>query len=226
VEVYPGQGEVDGEGGPLVIVVAGGDPVAPADVADLPAGVPVVAADSGIDLALALGLHVTEAVGDFDSVSPSGLAAARAGGARIERHPAAKDRTDLDLALARALARGARRIVVVGGHGGRLDHFLANALLLSADRYAGVAVEARFGPARLHVVRRRVEVTGRVGDLVSLLAVGAAAVGVTTTGLRWALTDATVEPASSLGVSNELTASRATVTVRSGPLLLIQPGIR
>ena len=207
-----------------VIVVAGGDAVDPADVADLPRDVPVVAADSGIDHALALGFVVTHAVGDFDSVSPEGLAAVEAAGAVVERHPAAKDRTDLDLALDRAVALGADRIVVVGGHGGRIDHFLANALLLTADRWAGVAVEARFGPARLHVVRTEVVVSGRPGDVVTLLAVAGPARGVSTTGLRWGLADAVVEPASSLGVSNELVGTTARVTLRSGTLLVVQPG--
>jgi thiamine pyrophosphokinase len=208
----------------LVIVVAGGDPVDRADIADLPADAPVVAADSGIDHALALGLAVTVAVGDLDSVSAAGLAAIGAAGVPVERHPVAKDETDLDLALARAVALGADRIVVVGGHGGRVDHFLANALLLTADRYAGVAVEARFGAARLHVVRTEVIVRGQPGDLVSLLAVGGPATGVTTTGLRWALDDAVIEPASSLGVSNELVADRATVRVGAGTVLVVQPG--
>ena len=64
----------------------------------------MIAADGGVDRALALGLHVDVAIGDFDSVTAAGLAAAEAAGARIERHPAAKDATDLELALDAALA--------------------------------------------------------------------------------------------------------------------------
>src|ERR687891_406355 len=55
---------------------------------------------------------------------PRGLPGGEAG-AGIERHPAAKDATDLDLALNAALARRPRRIVVVTGAGDRLDHTLA-----------------------------------------------------------------------------------------------------
>ena len=86
----------------------------------------VIAADGGVDRALALGLHVDLAIGDFDSVSPAGLAAAEAAGARVERHPAAKDATDLELALDAAIALGPARIVVVGSGGGRLDHLLGS----------------------------------------------------------------------------------------------------
>ncbi len=58
-------------------------------------------------------------------------------------------------------------------------------------------------------------------DLVSLLATGGPAAGVSTTGLRWPLDDAVLEPGSTRGVSNELTGGRATVTVREGSLLVI-----
>ena len=105
----------------------------------------------------------------------------------IERHPVAKDATDLELALDAARARGVERIVVIGGHGGRLDHFLANALVLTAPALEHVRVEARIGDATVVVVRDRVELLGAVGDLCSLLPIGGVARGVTTEGLRFPL---------------------------------------
>src|SRR5882762_5122683 len=110
-----------------VVVVAGGEPPDFPVVRRISAAAYVIAADSGIDYAAALGLRVDEAVGDFDSVTPAGLAAVEAAGAVIERHPAAKDETDLELALGAALRVGAHRVTVVGGVGGRLDHLLGTA---------------------------------------------------------------------------------------------------
>jgi thiamine pyrophosphokinase len=46
---------------------------------------------------------------------------------------------------------------------------------------------------------------------------------VTTTGLRWTLTAAELGPATTRGVSNEIVESPATVRVRDGVLLAIQP---
>ena len=88
-----------------VVVVAAG---ARGPLPDLD-GAFVVAADGGADAALALGLHVDLAIGDFDSISAAGLAALERAGTRIERHPAAKDATDLELALDAALAAEPRR---------------------------------------------------------------------------------------------------------------------
>lgn len=210
-----------------VIIVTGGDDV-PADVIEqLPADAPVVAADSGIDHALALGLTVTVAVGDFDSVSASGLQRVTAAGARIVRHPAAKDHTDLELAIDQALDLGPAEIVVVGGHGGRLDHLLANALLLAMPRLAGVRVSAHWGPARVHALHGgdEVELHGVAGELVTLLPVHGPARGVRTKGLRYPLSSEDLPAATSRGVSNVLEGDVATVGLDEGALLVVLPGV-
>jgi thiamine pyrophosphokinase len=210
-----------------VVVVTGGDPLAPGLLPELPSDAVVVAADSGVDQAHALGLAVHLAVGDFDSVSAAGLERATAAGARVDRHPAAKDHTDLELALDAALAHAPERIVVLGGHGGRLDHLLANALLLASDRFAGIGVVAQMGPARVTVVRphRPAALQGRVGDLLTLLPVHGVGRGVRTEGLLYPLADEDLAPGTTRGVSNELVAEHAGVSLREGVLLAVQPGL-
>jgi thiamine pyrophosphokinase len=208
----------------VVVVVTGGDPIAPEHAHDLPAGARVVAVDSGLDHALALGLPIHLAIGDFDSVDPHHLAQAEEAGALVERHPTAKDATDLELAMDAALAMGPARIHVLGGHGGRLDHLLGNLLLLAAPAYAAVTVTARMGNARLAVVRRSAELSGPVGDLVSLLPLHGGALGVTTSGLLYPLVGEDLRPGSTRGISNELVHDPATVQIEHGVLVAIQPG--
>jgi thiamine pyrophosphokinase len=206
------------------IVLLGGAPVAPGHTR-WPVGALVVAADSGVEQAGRLGLSVDVAVGDFDSVDPAALAAAEAAGAVVERHPRAKDLTDAALALDAAVARGARRLLVVGGEGGRLDHLLANVLLLASDTYAGVEITALgAGGARLHVVRTERRIAGRPGELVSLLPAHGPARGVRTEGLRYPLRGETLHAGTSRGVSNELLGDAATVVVDAGVLLVVLPG--
>ena len=205
-----------------MIVVAGGPP--PAATRPLPDGATVVAADGGVDHAHALGLRVEVAVGDFDSVSADGLAAAEAAGARVERHPAEKDATDLELALDAAAALEPRRVLVVGVAGGRLDHLLAGVLLLGSDRYAHVEVDAIAGPALVHVIRGERVLEGEPGELLSLLPLGGDAGGVTTDGLRYPLAGETLAAGSTRGVSNEFVATRALVRVARGVVLAVRPG--
>jgi thiamine pyrophosphokinase len=204
-----------------VLLFTGGDALDPRIAPLLPTDAFVIAADSGVDHALALGRRVDLAVGDFDSVTPDGLA--RVAG-DVERHPEAKDETDLELGLAAALERDATCVVVAGGHGGRVDHFIANALLLASPRFASMHIEAFVGTARITVVRRTATLRGAVGDLVSLLAVGGAAMGVRTDGLVYPLRGERLDAGSTRGVSNVFAEATASVALEEGTLLAVQPG--
>ncbi len=207
------------------IVLTGGDAALPEQARLLPTGAYVIAADSGLEQAPLLGLAVDLAVGDFDSVRPEVLAGAELAGCRIERHPPAKDRTDLELGLLAARAWGAERVVVVGGHGGRLDHLLANALVLAGRATSGMEVAALMGPAQVDVVRPGppLLLSGGAGQLLSLLALGGPALAVRTAGLRYPLADEDLHPGSTRGVSNEMTGGEAEVGLRAGTLLVIRP---
>lgn len=207
------------------LVFCGGDPVPDAAVVGLAPAHDVVAADSGAVEALRHGFPVDLVVGDLDSVPGDVLEQVTRSGAAVERHPSDKDATDLALAVERAIARGADRVTVVGGHGGRLDHLLANVAVLASDAFATVGVEARMGTARLLVVRAEGNLQGRVGEVVTLLAYGGPATVRRTAGLLFPLAAAVLEPGSSLGVSNQLTAPEATVEVAEGVVVAILPGI-
>ena len=208
----------------IVVVVTGGNPPDPRSVLRVPPGAPVIAADRGLDYALALGLDVTVAVGDFDSVTTEALAAAKRAGVPIERHPPDKDATDLELALDAAAGMAPERILVLAGTGGRLDHELSALLLLASDRYAAADVDALVGAARVHVVRGSRELVGQRGELCTLLAANGSAVGVTTEGLQYPLRGERLEPGSSRGVSNVFEGEAARVEVERGVLLAILPG--
>ena len=204
-----------------VVVVAGGDPPTPEEIARLPADAVVVAADAGLDHALAAGLTTAVAVGDMDSVSPEALATAEQSGTRIERHPPDKDQTDLELALELA-ARLADRIIVIGAGGGRLDHLIGNLAVLASPQWSGVNIEAWLGNALAVVVHSHRVLDVEPGATVSLFAVGGPA-RATTTGLAWPLTDELLEPLTSRGVSNQATNPSPEVSVSEGVVLAVIP---
>jgi thiamine pyrophosphokinase len=226
--VMPAKGESEIVVAPheVALVFAGGDPVHADVAARLPnADVTVIAADSGVEQVLALGRNVDLVIGDFDSADPAAVDAAAAGGAELRRYPRAKDQTDLELALGAARDGGATQVIVVGGSGGRVDHFLANALLLASPAFADIDIQAIVGNARITVVRRATRLAGVRGDLCSLLAVGGPARGVRTEGLLYPLDGEDLVPGSTRGLSNELAEPVATVSLEHGALLAVQPDI-
>ena len=196
--------------------------VDPADVAHVRGADLIIAADGGSEHLRRWGIEPHVVIGDLDSAAPD----MSAGRARIERHPREKDQTDTELALDRAVAAGADEVVLVGALGGpRLDHALANALLLA--RGGGRArIRIVRGPMSVRIVRggERLVLDGREGELVSLLAVSGDAHGVRTEGLRYPLAGETLGIGSSRGVSNEITRAPAAVSLSDGALLVVEGG--
>jgi thiamine pyrophosphokinase len=181
----------------------------------------LLAADGGARHALALGLVPHVVIGDLDSLDADQQARLRAAGARFIVHPAAKDETDLELALLYAVERDADPIVLLGALGGRLDQLLSNVLLLTMPALIGRDVRLVDGPQTAFVVRDEATLTGQAGDTVSLIPLGGEARGITTSGLLYPLTEGTLPFGPALGVSNEMTLPRAQVWVRDGLLLCV-----
>jgi thiamine pyrophosphokinase len=190
----------------------------------LMAGDRLIAADGGLRHLRALGLTPHLLVGDLDSVTPAEVAAAQAAGAQIERHPARKDETDLELALRRACADGAQDVLIFGALGGRWDQTLANLLLLAHPAYRAVRLRLLDGAQQIYLVRGQAVIEGQPGDTVSLVALSDDAHGVTTIGLEYPLTGGTLPFGGTLGISNVLLGAEATVTVASGLVAVIVLG--
>jgi thiamine pyrophosphokinase len=207
----------------VVVVASGG--LAAGDIHQLEAADLVVAADGGAAAVAADGRRPDVLVGDLDSAAPDLVERLVAAGVRVERHPIDKDASDTELAVEAALAAGATELVLLGVIGGeRLDHELANLLLLADPSLAAITARAVRGPTTVRVLRDggRLELAGAPGDLVTLLPIGGDAIGVTGEGLRWGLEAATLRMGRSRGLSNEVTAAPASVALVRGTLFVIE----
>lgn len=209
------------------VVVAAGD-LDPADAVTLADAHVVIAADGGAASLDRLGVRPQVLVGDLDSIDPALVSRLQAAGTRVDRHPADKEASDTELAVAAALDAGATEIVVLGATGGsRLDHEIANLLLLADPELADVEISAVDGRARVRALHGGASraLSGAAGDIVTLLPVGGDAGGVTTTGLRWPLAGATLTLGRSRGLSNEVIAPPASVALDAGVLLIIETSL-
>lgn len=209
-----------------VVVVAGGD-ADPRDAECLRHADLVIAADGGAAFLESIGRLPDLLVGDLDSADAAMVERLTAAGVAVERHPAAKDATDAELALDRAVAAGARQVTVIGAFAGeRLDHELANLLLLTDPGWAGALEDLRM--VRGRTLARAVHGPGmlvleaRPGDTVSLLPVGGDAHGVSTAGLEFPLAGETLGLGRSRGISNVVASAPASVSLEDGVLLAIE----
>jgi thiamine pyrophosphokinase len=216
----------DAEARMKAVIVAGGTPD-PRDVDLLADADLVIAADAGACWLDDVGAAPDLLVGDLDSIGEPLLERLLASGVSVDRHAAEKDESDAELALDRAVAEGADVIVMLGALAGeRLDHELANLLLIADPRWRGAVRDLRIvtGATTVRAVHggERLELAGSIGDIVTLLPVGGDAQGVTTDGLRYPLSDEELRFGRSRGLSNVVQRAGASVWLAGGTLLLVE----
>ena len=208
-----------------VVVVIGGGPLSPRALTDLLPSATVIAADSGLDHAVAAGLRPTVLVGDLDSISAHGKMWAYAHELDIDQHPVDKSATDTELALLRAAATDATDLIVVGARGDRFDHALGTlAALGNAALGRFETIQLLLDDTVIHVIHSQHSVSLDLpqNSSFSLLALHGPCRGVEVTGARWPLSEATLESSSTRGISNESTALLY-VAVTDGILTLVVP---
>lgn len=181
----------------------------------------IIAADGGTRHARTLGLLPSIVIGDLDSLTLADRAALESGGTKIIQHPRDKDVTDLELALNYAIENGFREIIIVAALGDRLDQTLGNLSLLTDPQLLTFDLRLDDGVEQAFFCRDQAEVEGRPGDLVSLIPWGREVHGVRTEGLRWPLSNETLYPHKTRGISNEMSDETARVEIDSGLLLVI-----
>ncbi len=181
----------------------------------------VFCADGGTRLALVLDVMPQVVIGDLDSIAGADRARIESAGIPLREYPHDKDETDLELALQYALERKPEALLVVGALGGRLDHTVANMGMLSDSRLEGIDCRLDDGLEQVMLCRRHTRVDGRADDLVSLIPWGNPVTGVRTEGLRWPLNNETLYPHKTRGVSNEMLAETAEISIAGGLLLII-----
>lgn len=183
----------------------------------------VIAADGGARHAIAMGLLPRVVVGDLDSLEPDLLEQLAAQGVELEKHPAAKNKTDLELAIERAIRDGAQEILLLGALGGRLDQAIANVLLMAQRDWPALIqlVDAAEIATVIHA-GELMTLEAAPGSTMSLLPLSAEVTGITYTGMLYPLENATLHLGSTRGVSNEIVSHPATVSIDTGIALVIQ----
>lgn len=183
----------------------------------------IIAADGGQNRAREFGLQPDCVIGDFDSTTLN-----EDFDCLYITYPAEKDLTDTEAALTHALEKGCRNVILLGGMGGRLDHTMGNIGLL--DKYYSSFDHMKFidGKNKMELLKdsgRTLKRDARY-KYFGLVSLNAEASGIDIRGAKYELTGASLERASTLGVSNEFSEDTVEICVREGTLLIVRSADR
>ncbi len=176
----------------------------------------IIAADGGYTYLMQMGIEPDVLIGDFDSLNliPEHR--------NLIRHSPIKDDTDMALAAAYGAKEGYQKFILYGGLGGRLDHTMANLMLLNSMAGAGLEVYLiGEGSIITALHQERVEFSEECTGTFSAFCLGEPCCGVTEYGFKYSLNDEELRSGMTLGVSNEFIGQECYVEVKKNILTII-----
>ncbi len=186
----------------------------------------VIGADSGFLTAKRFGITPDLLVGDFDSLDLSALGAEGFGKIEKIKVSPIKDDTDTQLAVDIAISKGAERIFLIGGLGGRVDHTLSNIFLLEYIAEKGIEPIMSDGKNRIKLLMARGErktvKLERKYKYISIVSISDKCLGVSVKGVFYPLDNAEITRKYTYAVSNQITEDYAEISLDEGKLLIIE----
>ncbi|MDO4938761.1 MAG: thiamine diphosphokinase [Lachnospiraceae bacterium] len=177
----------------------------------------IIACDRGYSYALQMNITPDLIIGDFDSYDGE-----FSDNIEVIRLPEEKDDTDTMHAVKYAMQNGYQDITICCAFGGRLDHTYANIQTASYISEHGGHPCIIGKDTVLYIIRNTsMNITRSNDSYISVFSYSQKCTGVSLKGLKYAADNIEMTSSFPLGVSNEWAEPQATVSVKSGTLLII-----
>ena len=175
----------------------------------------IICADLGLEYARNAGITADIAVGDFDS------GAVLDNSKKIVRLPSEKDDTDTLSAARLAVENKATQVILLCCTGTRFDHTYANLFVLDFLRKSGVDACVIDEHNKIFLLENGVIDIKKERKYLSVLPFCSQAEGVSISGVKYPLENATLGSDFPRGVSNEIIDAVAKISVNRGTLAVI-----
>lgn len=180
----------------------------------------IIAVDGGANYLYGHKIIPDVLIGDMDSIHQNTSRELARKSTIIIRHPKEKDQTDSELAISYAMEQGCKEIVITGFVGDRFDHMIATIHFLSKV-IKKIKVKILQNNEDIYFVMKSLQFQGKKDDEVSIIPLLTDAKGVTTKGLQYRLNDELLNVSSTRGVSNVMSNSTASISLKEGTLMIV-----
>ena len=181
----------------------------------------IIGVDGGARNILKLGIKPNVIIGDFDSLSKTYQEKFAKQKVELVKFDREKDETDSELAIKYAIENGYKTILLYGVLGSRIDHTLINIFALDYLLNKNADVTIIEGHQEIRLVKNKIKLTGKNGDLVSLIPFNGDVKKVITKNLKYPLKNEDLKFGYSRGISNVFTKNTVEISLQNGSLLVI-----
>ncbi|HIT90961.1 MAG TPA: thiamine diphosphokinase [Candidatus Merdenecus merdavium] len=185
----------------------------------------ILGVDGGLEYLYQAGIEPDYVVGDFDTVSKETLAHfLHVEGMNVYQFQPEKDATDTQLAIELALEIGSQEICIIGATGSRMDHVLGNIQILGIALEHDVFCYLLDPTNRIRLLKKGLQIKkeDQYGDYISLIPLTTTVTGVTLEGFKYPLYLHTFTSFDTLGISNEIVETIASIELHQGILMMIE----
>ncbi|GFN36362.1 thiamine diphosphokinase [Tepidimicrobium xylanilyticum] len=181
----------------------------------------VLSADGGTNHCFKASLKPDLVVGDLDSISEEVIQQIEENKIPVEKFPVKKDKTDSEISIDYIIDKGFKDITIVGATGNRLDHTLANILLLKKLKERGINGRIIDDDNVIYLVEDELILKNIPGYYVSVIPITNTGIVVTLKGFEYELENTRVQFGSTLGISNRIVKDKGFIRIYEGQSLVI-----
>jgi len=180
----------------------------------------ILCADGGCNYCIEAGILPDLVIGDLDSILPKTLNVIHKSKVPIKKFPTKKNATDTELALEFLMNKGIKDITLVGVLGSRIDHSLANILLLKKLQDKGVKGKIIDENNTIYLVDEELILDKKEGFYVSIIPLIKEGINISLKGFEYELNESYIEFGSTLGISNNIVSEKGYIKVNEGMCLV------
>lgn len=182
----------------------------------------IICADGGIRHLFKANILPDLVIGDLDSISEDERLEISKRNIKVLKYPTKKDKTDTELAIDYAIENNAKEILFLGATGTRLDHTIANIMILY--RLLGLGIKGCIIDSHneVYITDNKLELQQKEGTYVSIIPLINDAIGVTLKGFEYETENKDFKMSSTLGISNRIVNEKGYINIKKGPCLVIR----
>lgn len=182
----------------------------------------VLCADGGANYAIKASVKPDLVVGDLDSIDLDVLNRLKSQNIQLIKFPSKKDNTDTELALNYLIEKGYDEIILTGVIGSRIDHTLANMMLLYRLLKLGIKGKIINHKNTIYITDSSLTLKKKEGTFVSVIPVVGTSANVTLKGFEYELNNRIYETSSTLGISNIIAEDEGHIELKDGVCFVIE----